>query len=196
MKQSPPPALRRRYDPQRKQHIIKACLQVISRDGVRNTSHRKVALEAGVPLGSMTYHFQGIDDLLFEAFSQFSQQVSDRFAAEVESAKTIEDLVECLADFIIGDLFSQPHELTINLELYTLAARDEKFRAITDHWMDRTRATLGTRFDPVTAKLMDALIEGLSIHQALMLAQCRTQPTDRALIIEGFSRIILSSRIG
>ena len=35
----------------------------------REPSHRIVAEAADVPLGSMTYHFDGFDDLIFQAFS-------------------------------------------------------------------------------------------------------------------------------
>ena len=47
----------RRVDPNRRQRIIDACLDVIAERGVAGTSHRIVAEAADVPLGSMTYHF-------------------------------------------------------------------------------------------------------------------------------------------
>ena len=56
--------LGRRNDPARRDRIIDACLEVISESGVAGTSHRKVAARAGVPLGAMTYYFDGMDDLL------------------------------------------------------------------------------------------------------------------------------------
>ena len=51
-----------RYDPGRRERIIDACLDVIAEHGVAGTSHRRVAAAARVPLGSMTYHFDGMDD--------------------------------------------------------------------------------------------------------------------------------------
>ena len=52
-------------------------------------------------------------------------------------------------------------------ELYTLAARDAGYRDITHAWMARSRSILERHFDPTTARIVDALIEGLSIHRAL-----------------------------
>src|SRR4051794_6151712 len=73
---------RRRYDPGRRDRIIDACLDVIAEHGVAGTSHRKVAEAADVPLGSMTYHFAGMEDLLHEALSRFA----DHASAQLESA--------------------------------------------------------------------------------------------------------------
>ena len=63
----------RRFDPERKDRIIEACLDVIAERGVAGTSHRVVAAAAGVPLGSMTYHFDGMADLLHQAFDQIGR---------------------------------------------------------------------------------------------------------------------------
>ena len=62
--EAPRGARRRRHDPQRRDRIIDACLEVLAEHGVAGTSHRRVAAAAGVPLGSMTYHFTGMDELL------------------------------------------------------------------------------------------------------------------------------------
>lgn len=52
-------------------------------------------------------------------------------------------------------------------ELYTLAAREPAYRSINTAWMERSRAVLELHFDPETARILDALIEGLTIHRAL-----------------------------
>ena len=51
-------------DPRRRERILAAALDLIAEEGVAGVSHRKIAARAGVPLGSMTYHFTGIDELL------------------------------------------------------------------------------------------------------------------------------------
>lgn len=76
----------RHVDPERKDRIIEACLTVIAERGVAGTSHRVVAAEAHVPLGSMTYYFDGMHDLLHQAFERFADCAVARFAARMESA--------------------------------------------------------------------------------------------------------------
>lgn len=61
--------MRRANDPQRREKIIQATLEAVKLYGIHAVTHRKIATLAGVPLGSMTYYFSGIDELLLEAFS-------------------------------------------------------------------------------------------------------------------------------
>ncbi|MGW1284542.1 TetR/AcrR family transcriptional regulator, partial [Streptomyces sp. NPDC002586] len=52
----------RRHDPERRQRIIDAAIRVVGRDGIAGLSHRSVAAEADVPLGSTTYHFATLEE--------------------------------------------------------------------------------------------------------------------------------------
>ena len=60
----------RRYDPERRQRIIDAAIAVVGERGIAGLSHRAVAAEADVPLGSTTYHFATLDELLVAALRQ------------------------------------------------------------------------------------------------------------------------------
>lgn len=157
----------RRNDPGRRDRIVDACLEVIAGSGVAGTSHRKVAAQAAVPLGAMTYYFDGIDDLLRAAFTRFATTISDRFERRMASAPHRAAARDAVAAIILEDVFGDARELVLSHELYTLAARDPTYRSITAEWMRRSRAALERHFDPETARLLDALIEGLTIHRAL-----------------------------
>ncbi len=157
----------RRNDPDRRDRIIDACLDVIAEAGVVGTSHRKVAEAAGVPLGSMTYYFTGIDELLHEAFSRFSATVAERFEHRMVAATGAASAVDAVVAIILEDVFGSSRDLVLTHELYTLAARRPEYRAITSAWMARSRAALERWFDPESARQLDALIEGLTIHRAL-----------------------------
>ena len=158
---------RRRFDPERKRRIIETCLDVIAERGTAGTSHRTVASAADVPLGSMTYHFDGIDDLMHQAFDLFVQRSIDLFAARMDGACDAGEACEVIARHIEGDLLSTTRDLTINLELYTIAARDPAFRDLTDRWMAASRARIERFFAPETAALVDAFVEGATLHRAL-----------------------------
>jgi DNA-binding transcriptional regulator YbjK len=164
---TPGSRLGRRNDPDRRDRIIDACLDVVARSGVAGTSHRKVAAEAGVPLGAMTYYFHGMDDLLREAFTRFATSVSDGFERRMAAASDVEAARDAVVAIILQDVFGDDRGLVLSHELYTLAARDPAFRTITAGWMERSRAALGRHFDPMTARMLDAVIEGLTIHRAL-----------------------------
>lgn len=172
-------------DPGRRDRIIDATLEVIAAYGVAGTSHRKVAAAAGVPLGSMTYHFTGMEQLLHEAFSRFADRGVEQFAERMAHARNRAEALNAVVDGIIAD--TPPHgsdEQVILYEFYTLAARDPGFRDITERWMARAREAIELHFDPLTARLLDALIEGFGIHRTL-----DRDPADLAHLIEGFRRI-------
>lgn len=174
----------RRHDPGRRDRIIQSCLDVIAARGVAGTSHRAVAAAAGVPLGSMTYHFTGIAELLHEAFASFTRTVIDQFNHRMGAATTVDEARQAVVDLITADLLASQRELILTQELYTLAARDPSYRALTNAWMRSSRAALEQHFDPATARLVDALIEGLTIHRAL-----DTEPQDPALARTAIDRI-------
>lgn len=182
------PARARRHDPARRERIIDACLTVIAERGLAGTSHRRVAAEADVPLGSMTYHFSGLDDLLRAAFTRFADEVATRFEARMDATATPQEAQRAVVAIIAEDVLGTPRDLVLSHELYTVAAREPAFRDITQAWMRRSRAALERRFDPVTARLLDALIEGLTIHRALS-----TEDPDDGDITEAVARIVRAS---
>lgn len=175
-------------DPQRRDRILAAALDLIADDGVAGVSHRKIAIRAEVPLGSMTYHFSGIDELLREAFTDFARHIEDVFALHLSSADTVEQAREAVTDLIHTLSEGPRRDLVLAQELYTLAARHPEYRELTQEWMRRSRHLLEQHFDPDTARQVDALIEGMTLHRALDGA-----PHDRALTRLAVARLTVAA---
>lgn len=173
----------RRHDPHRRDRIIDAALDVIAAEGVAGTSHRRVAAAADVPLGSMTYHFAGMHELLHAAFTRYATSISDRFEERLGAAVSRDDARRAVVELVTADVFESDRDLVLTTELYTLAAREPEYRDITDAWMARSCVALERHFDPVTAHVLDALIEGLTIHRAL-----RTSPLGDDVVREAVER--------
>ncbi|WPW19505.1 TetR/AcrR family transcriptional regulator [Streptomyces sp. HNS054] len=171
-------------DPRRRERILAAALDLIAEEGVAGVSHRKIAARAGVPLGSMTYHFTGIDELLLEAFTGYADHVVAVFERHLTDAATREEAREAVTDLIHTLSGGPRRDLILVQELYTLAARREPYRALCVRWMSRSRALLETHFPPDTARQLDALIEGLTLHRALDDA-----PPGRPLTREAVGRV-------
>ncbi|PWH06014.1 TetR family transcriptional regulator [Brachybacterium endophyticum] len=178
----------RRHDPDRRDRIIDACLEVIAEHGLAGTSHRRVAAAADVPLGSMTYHFAGMDELLREAFTRFADSVAQKAERRMAGADHRDGALAEFGRNIDEDVFGTQRELILTLELYTLAARRPEFRDITTAWMARTRATLEPFVDERTAQLLDAMNEGLTIHRAL-----HADPSAEGLAADALTRIARGS---
>jgi DNA-binding transcriptional regulator YbjK len=166
----PPARSTRRYDPDRKSRIIDAAIDVIAEHGVAGTTHRRIAAVADVPLGSLTYHFSGLEDLLEQAFTRHAERMSPLYEAHFDGVQTREQLVEAITDLIHGDAGANPRDWALAYELYLAALRNPALRSVTESWMRRSRAVLERFVDPVTARGVDALIEGLVMHMTLSTA--------------------------
>jgi len=160
----------RRYDPDRKSRIIDAAIEVIADHGVAGTTSRLIAAAADVPLGSLTYHFDSIDDLLEQAFRRHAERMSPRYEAHFEKATDLAGFATAVTDLISGDAGGDARDWAVSYELYLAALRNPALRGVTEAWMRRSRMVLERFIDPVTARGIDALIEGLVIHLTLSTA--------------------------
>jgi len=161
------PRRARRHDPDRKERIVASALEVLARDGVAGITHRAVATAADVPLGSVTYHFATLDDLIQHAFEAHVDALAARFEARLAACGGGDDLVDAIASAITDDLASHPNELAVTYELYGGAVRRPAIRHLTQRWMERAEDALAVHFDRTTARLVDVVVEGLMVHTSI-----------------------------
>jgi DNA-binding transcriptional regulator YbjK len=174
----------RRYDPGRRDRLVATTLDVVAERGVAAASHRVIARSADVPLGSLTYHFGSLTELLTAAFTRHVDAVAARFDERMRAAPDRPAALEALVEHLTEDLLGSGRDLVLAVELYAAAARDPALRAVTQDWMSRSRRSLERHLDPVTAREVDALVEGLVLHSALS-----TDPMDAAGIRSAIHRL-------
>jgi DNA-binding transcriptional regulator YbjK len=102
---------------------------VAGRGGIPAVTHRSVAEEAGVPLGSLTYYFGSKDDLLREALLLFVAEEAERLR-EVGAALAGQhlDLSEVAQGFALVLAGEGETEQVAQFELYLEAARNPALR--------------------------------------------------------------------
>jgi DNA-binding transcriptional regulator YbjK len=182
---APAPARRaRRHDPGRRDRLVDTTIDVIAENGVAGATHRAIARAADVPLGSLTYHFGSLTDLLAAAFTRHVDTVASRFDERMRAAPDRAAALEALVEHLTGDLLGSQRDLVLAVELYVAAARNPALRAVTQDWMSRSRRSLERHLDPVTAREVDALVEGLVLHSALS-----TDPMNAAQIRSALHRL-------
>jgi DNA-binding transcriptional regulator YbjK len=163
---------------------VSTALDVIAEHGVAGATHRAIARAADVPLGSTSYHFTSIDQLIAAAFTVHAEQVAGALEQRMRDAPDRPAALEALAGHLTRDLLGSERGLVLAFELYVAAARRPALREVTQGWLLRSRQALELHFDPVTARELDALIEGLVLHQALS-----TEPMTPAQIRHALVRI-------
>lgn len=164
-----PNQVKRRFDPNRRERIIEATLETIANYGVSETTLRRVATAANVPLGSLTYHFTGRDDLLSQSFQKFTKQMLTHFDSYMSKAKTVEDAKKIVIAHICGDGWVSQRNLLLSYELCAFSSRMDHSSSILRSWLEGVRIILMRFFDKRTADALDALIEGYSIHRSFDL---------------------------
>ncbi|MCL6674571.1 MULTISPECIES: TetR/AcrR family transcriptional regulator [Streptomyces] len=175
----------RRYDPDRRQRIIDAAIRVVGDKGLAGLTHRTVAAEADVPLGSTTYHFTTLDELMVAALRQadegFAKAIASRGGLTDPAADLAAELAGLLGDWLAGDRTG----VELEYELYLAALRRPALRPVVAEQMTALADRLAGRTDPVTARALVALMDGICL-QVLLTGT----PYD-----EGYAREVLARMI-
>ncbi|KND36574.1 TetR/AcrR family transcriptional regulator [Streptomyces acidiscabies] len=148
----------------RRDLILAAALDVVAEEGAIRVTYRRIAAAAGVPLGSVTYYFDDLNQLLTEAFTRLAETVSAHYRAQLEAARTAEEARDAVVDIMSGTLWTSDRDPLLTFELYAFAARAPELRTVLNSWMRASRDALARHFDPLTARALDALVEGFTLH--------------------------------
>ncbi|MEU6209679.1 TetR/AcrR family transcriptional regulator [Streptomyces sp. NPDC090085] len=158
---------RRRHDPERAQRIIDAAIRVVGAKGIAGLSHRSVAAEADVPLGSTTYHFKTLDDLLVAALRQANEGLARTVADSPALADPDTDLAGALARLLGEFLAPDRGRAELEYELYVAALRRPALRPVAAEWYAAASEELTRRTDPVTARALVAVMDGITLQVLL-----------------------------
>jgi TetR/AcrR family transcriptional regulator, regulator of biofilm formation and stress response len=158
---------------ERRERILRATLAVIGHDGIAAVTHRRVAEQAGVPLGSVTYWFAAKDDLLRAALRRFVDEEAARLHEIAEELGAGADPADAAARFAAAlEDPEEPGEQLAQFELYLEAARNpalrdiaaEAFRAYEEVAVAALRAA-GVDDAEEAAPLFVSLADGLGMRR-------------------------------
>ncbi|MEV5611305.1 TetR family transcriptional regulator [Streptomyces sp. NPDC052225] len=157
----------RRHDPERRGRIIDAAIRVVGEKGIGGLSHRTVAAEADVPLGSTTYHFKTLDELMVAALRQanegFAKIVAARGAFRDPDRDLADELAGVLGEWLAGDRVG----VELEYELYLAALRRPALRPVAAEWCEELAEAVAGRTDPRTARALVALMDGIALQVLL-----------------------------
>ncbi|WP_116041586.1 TetR/AcrR family transcriptional regulator [Amycolatopsis palatopharyngis] len=172
--------------------ILRSALRVIGERGVAGLTNRRIAAEAGVSLGSLTYHFPSQTELLRAAMLLFAEDETRQLAGLAqaqrgenlsvqEAAATVERVLEQMT---FGTDEIAP------LELYLQAGRDPALRDATQRcfaaYDELTLTILRTLGVPDAERLAGpvvALIAGLQLRRLATGTTSATPAADSLLML-------------
>jgi TetR/AcrR family transcriptional regulator, regulator of biofilm formation and stress response len=154
----------------RREQILEAALRVIGRAGIHAVTHRAVAEEAAVPLGSTTYYFDSRDDLIRQALEYVAASEIERYGERAEELRDVKT-AHALADRLIDELVAAAEDRIAYIaeyELWLEAGRRPELREAAQSWCDAEQRSVALAMealgsgDPSTdASLVVAAIDGL-----------------------------------
>ncbi len=175
------PAAVRRHDPDRRDRLVDVTIDVIAEHGLAGLTSRRIAAAADVPLGSVTYHFDGLEDLVRAAFTRHAEQMARVFAEHFAAVTDRDSMLEAAVDFVLLGHRASEHQWAVAYELYLAALRDPALREVTEAWMQSSRDTLQRVLDPELARSLDGVMEGLTMHALLTTARPTREETRTVL---------------
>lgn len=154
-------------DPNRRVRIAEAAIAVAMTEGLDAVTHRRVAAEADVPLGSTTYYFRTIDDLLAVAMEMAAQRGVEALQLWESQLPKDADMAEALTSYVMDLLGDNRSATDFESNLYALAYTRRALRKAAADWDLGLTKVLCHRTDEVTGKMLGVALCGLQLQLVL-----------------------------
>lgn len=139
-------------------------MRVVARDGVAGLTHRRVAEAAAVPLGSTTYHFESLEDLLAAAVKYAKSGSDRRMVAWQADTRPEDDLAGALTQLIVQMTGAERDQLMVEYELYIAAIRRPALQQLSLAWDEALPAVLNEYTDALTSRALAMTLDGITLH--------------------------------
>lgn len=159
-------------------------MRAIAEVGVGNVTHRRIAAAAGVPLGSTTYYFPTLDDLVTAALREATESARAGLEAWAEELTVSRDLPATVVD-LAGRYVADRDQALLEYEVYLAAARTPELRPVARLWIDGLRGICARFAGPDRGFALAALIDG-----ALLQALVAGEPLDEAGLRAGVTGLL------
>ena len=117
-------------------NILESCIKIISLEGVDSVTHRRVAQEASLSGGVVSYHFTTREELVNETFKFHLEKLKVMGDATAKNhTKTVVGFMNSVVDFVKRDQDS-PHLVTADYEMVLYAARHKDLAIMIKNWED------------------------------------------------------------
>jgi AcrR family transcriptional regulator len=108
----------------RRRLILEAARRCIAARGLEGTTIREIAKEADISIGTITYHFSGVQDILAEALREASENFTKRFLEEADSQTGTRNRLRYIVDVNLPVDDERRSLWRLWLELWARASRD------------------------------------------------------------------------
>lgn len=150
-------------DDHRKERIVTAAIAILKEEGIERCTARNIAQHAGIPLGSVSYHFASKREILLaalRAIARMRQHDIEQWAATAQ----INNLEHSLAKLILEHSVGEGRALTVvTYELYVMGMRDPEFREISQEMFTTLERTLTAVCGSDRARRLAPRVDGVQM---------------------------------
>ncbi|MEE0844614.1 MAG: TetR family transcriptional regulator [Eggerthellaceae bacterium] len=168
---------RAKRDPEgRRRTIVEAAAEILAHEGTRKLTHRRVAQQAGVPLGSTTQYFSSIDDLRragLEELGRLIERDYDEMFASIEARGGGPDAF--IQEF--NSYFADAAQVAADTAFYCAAASDPALQRLAQHSIELGVKRSLPYLDEPRAKALAVVLDGAMLESHLL-----GEPVDPAVI--------------
>jgi AcrR family transcriptional regulator len=182
--------------------IMRAVLRVIGSEGIGGVTNRRIAQEAGVSLGSITYHFETKEEMLRKSLALFVREETERLtdlAIDGQRLGVSQEQAMAMVERVAESITFGPEQIGA-VELFVHAGRDPEMREYARFCFEAYENVAHTILkglgiddpDPLVGPVV-ALIAGLQLRRlatgtpgntgiadSLLMLLDRFLPTDRS----------------
>jgi TetR/AcrR family transcriptional regulator, regulator of biofilm formation and stress response len=166
------------HDPERADRLAVAALEIVSTRGIEGLTHRAVAAQAGVPLGSTTYHFKTRDGLIEAALTVAKVRNELELTQVGEAIAADGDVVGHFSAFLVDTLGRLQGRTGVDFELYIAALRRPELQPLGLAWRDAMPAMLSAHVSSEEAERLSIVADGIvlmSFAQGFPVAEDETR---------------------
>ena len=146
--------------------LVRAALEVVEQDGIAAATTRRIAEQAGLPLGAVHYWFADKDDLLRAVVDVLLTEVRDDLGSGPEGESAGDRLARVYANYAA----MTPGRQLALFEVTTHAIRTDGLRELAVGQYTAYRAAAGAGLDPWRNQIDRALPGGTDALAALLVA--------------------------
>jgi DNA-binding transcriptional regulator YbjK len=173
-------------DPERRIRILRAALEVIASEGMHAASFRRIAAQAGVPLGSTTYYFSDLETLIVSAFETLRDGFEPRYAAPMRDARTDADIVDALVAATCGSTAPPLEDIRLYEEMHRYGARSPRVADLLRDFQEESLVILRRSLSDGAARAVDALMWGWWSYRALH----DDDPLDKGIVHDAYRALV------
>lgn len=162
---------------ERKEQIVRATVECITKHGYHNFSMQDVAKTAGVSKGIIHYYFLNKDELMMCVLDKVAGDIERILSQEMEASKDPSRKIEIFVEVCFDVVRSTKEYYQVNMDFWTQINQKTEIRAIIAAHYAKFRETAARviregiekgvfkKLDPaVYASYMIAVIDGLSLQ--------------------------------